>query len=144
MEKSFRFSVVKHFQDTSYKMSERTTEGVPALNVYQVAADIGKDFEGLIEKFGSDGFRDIMPKIIKSLEHLEESVKNAETLRENVCNLEEQLHRLEEESEQKEKENIQLIQVSVKTDVIVIICCLINECTVAKKDFSWDPKQAIK
>ncbi|XP_071848150.1 RILP-like protein 1 isoform X2 [Apostichopus japonicus] len=91
-------------------MSERTTEGVPALNVYQVAADIGKDFEGLIEKFGSDGFRDIMPKIIKSLEHLEESVKNAETLRENVCNLEEQLHRLEKESEQKEKENIQLIQ----------------------------------
>lgn len=92
-------------------MEEKTrTENITMVNVYQVAADIGNDFEHLIEKFGSDGFRDIMPKIIKSLECLEEAVKLIDKQQENLSNLEEQVMKLEQESATKEEEKIKLIQ----------------------------------
>lgn len=93
-------------------MEEKTrTENITMVNVYQVAADIGNDFEHLIEKFGSDGFRDIMPKIIKSLECLEEAVKLIDKQQENLSNLEEQVMKLEQESATKEEEKLKLIQV---------------------------------
>ena len=41
------------------------------VHVYDIAADIGKEFERLIDKFGPDVIRTLMPKVVTTLEHLE-------------------------------------------------------------------------
>ena len=43
-------------------------------DVYQVASDIGRDFETIAQKYGQDIIYDLMPKVIGTLENMEKLV----------------------------------------------------------------------
>lgn len=43
-------------------------------DVYQVASDIGRDFETIAQKYGQDTIYDLMPKVIGTLENMEKLV----------------------------------------------------------------------
>lgn len=94
----------------SLEMSKDSlNNNVSMVNVYQIATDIGKDLESLIERFGSEDFRDLMPKIIRSLEYLEEAVKKVETKDGNIRNLEDKVAKAEQDLDMKTKKIDQLL-----------------------------------
>ncbi|RDD41135.1 RILP-like protein 1 [Trichoplax sp. H2] len=50
------------------------TRALSISDVYQVAADIGRDFETIAQKYGQDIIFDLMPKVIGTLENMEKLV----------------------------------------------------------------------
>ncbi|KAJ8886571.1 hypothetical protein PR048_012783 [Dryococelus australis] len=44
---------------------------VSVVDVYDIASEIGKEFEKIIDSYGSDSVTYLMPKVINALEHLE-------------------------------------------------------------------------
>ncbi|XP_074642763.1 RILP-like protein 1 isoform X2 [Tubulanus polymorphus] len=57
-------------------------DNVTVVDVYDYASSIGKEFENLIENYGVDAISNLMPKVIRILEHLEALAQNSE--RENI------------------------------------------------------------
>ncbi|XP_047739031.1 RILP-like protein homolog isoform X1 [Hyalella azteca] len=49
------------------------------VDVYDIAADIGKEFEKIIEVYGSDALTSLMPRVITALEQLERLAERQET-----------------------------------------------------------------
>lgn len=47
--------------------SQSPSRHITVVDVYDLAASIGKDFERIIDLFGSDSVRQIMPKVIFKL-----------------------------------------------------------------------------
>ena len=43
---------------------------INVVDVYDLASDIGKEFEIIIDKYGADALRSLMPRVICALEHL--------------------------------------------------------------------------
>lgn len=50
---------------------EKPLKGVTITDVYDIASDIGNDFERLIETFGAEPLSSLVPKVINILEQLE-------------------------------------------------------------------------
>ncbi|XP_063219416.1 RILP-like protein homolog isoform X2 [Bacillus rossius redtenbacheri] len=87
---------------------------VSVVDVYDIASEIGKEFEKIIDSYGTDSVTCLMPKVISALEHLELlATKNelenttVEELRSRITQLEndklekaEDRHRFEKELEQ--------------------------------------------
>lgn len=44
--------------------AESPSRHITVVDVYDLAASIGKDFERIIDEFGNDSVRQIMPKVI--------------------------------------------------------------------------------
>nr|CAD7601837.1 unnamed protein product [Timema genevievae] len=44
---------------------------VSVVDVYDIASEIGKEFEKIIDNYGTDSVTSLMPKVINALEHLE-------------------------------------------------------------------------
>ena len=61
-------------------MDQDDVASYSCVNVYNIAADIGKDFERIIDKFGPDVLTTLMPKVINALEHLEKLTQRYEDL----------------------------------------------------------------
>lgn len=48
------------------------TPSITVLDVYDIAASIGKEFETIIDRYGPDSVANLMPKVISVLEELED------------------------------------------------------------------------
>lgn len=72
---------------------------ITVVDVYDLAASIGKDFEKLIELHGNDCVRAIMPKVISALETLESLANNNERENEEIITLQKTVERLEHEKQ---------------------------------------------
>ncbi|KJH48959.1 hypothetical protein DICVIV_04929 [Dictyocaulus viviparus] len=70
---------------------------ITVVDVYDLAASIGKDFEKIIELHGNDCVRAIMPKVISALETLESLANNNERENEEIVTLQKTVERLERE-----------------------------------------------
>lgn len=57
-------------------------EDVSVVDVYDIASDIGKECEKIIDQFGADAVNSLMPKVINALELLENLAMRNE--RENI------------------------------------------------------------
>ncbi|KAF8358907.1 rilp-1 [Pristionchus pacificus] len=91
--------------------SPRGVQGSPSksitvVDVYDLAASIGKDFEKLIQLHGNDSIRSIMPKVISALETLEALAASNEAENEQISNLERTVERLETEKTSKQKDRV--------------------------------------
>ncbi|VDM51946.1 unnamed protein product [Angiostrongylus costaricensis] len=75
------------------------TPSSSVVDVYDLAASIGKDFEKLIELHGNDCVRAIMPKVISALETLESLANNNERENEEILTLQKTVERLEHEKQ---------------------------------------------
>ncbi|KAJ1372909.1 hypothetical protein KIN20_035220 [Parelaphostrongylus tenuis] len=72
---------------------------ITVVDVYDLAASIGKDFEKIIELHGNDCVRTIMPKVISALETLESLANNNERENEEILTLQKTVERLEHEKQ---------------------------------------------
>jgi uncharacterized protein (UPF0305 family) len=50
---------------------EEYEQEVSVVDVYDIASEIGKEFEKIIDAYGTEAVTSLMPKVINALEHLE-------------------------------------------------------------------------
>ncbi|MCP9259533.1 RILP (Rab7-Interacting Lysosomal Protein) [Dirofilaria immitis] len=79
---------------------------ITVVDVYDLAASIGKDFERIIDEFGNDSVRQIMPKVISALETLESFANHNEKENEEILMLKKTVERLENEKQVKQQDRI--------------------------------------
>ncbi|VDP15545.1 unnamed protein product [Onchocerca flexuosa] len=79
---------------------------ITVVDVYDLAASIGKDFERIIDEFGNDSVRQIMPKVISALETLESFANHNEKENEEILMLKKAVERLEKEKQMKQQDRI--------------------------------------
>uniref|UniRef100_A0A915PF91 Uncharacterized protein n=1 Tax=Setaria digitata TaxID=48799 RepID=A0A915PF91_9BILA len=79
---------------------------ITVVDVYDLAASIGKDFERIIDQFGNDSVRQIMPKVISALETLESLANHNEKENEEILMLKKTVERLENEKQMKQQDRI--------------------------------------
>ncbi|VDK72129.1 unnamed protein product [Onchocerca ochengi] len=79
---------------------------ITVVDVYDLAASIGKDFERIIDEFGNDSVRQIMPKVISALETLESLANHNEKENEEILMLKKAVERLENEKQMKQQDRI--------------------------------------
>ncbi|KAK2169122.1 hypothetical protein LSH36_12g16103 [Paralvinella palmiformis] len=85
------------------------------VDVYDIAASIGKEFEKIIDSYGPDAVTELMPKVISVLEHLEELTSKEQDETGEVEELRYTIERLEAEkaakAEEREKYEQELEQI---------------------------------
>ncbi|CAH8524230.1 unnamed protein product [Schistosoma turkestanicum] len=82
------------------------TPTISVLDVYDIAASIGKEFETIIGKYGPYSVSNLMPKVISVLEELEDFATKFESEGREIVTLQTAVHRLElEKLERKEDQN---------------------------------------
>ncbi|XP_071447833.1 RILP-like protein homolog isoform X2 [Hetaerina americana] len=59
------------FQLDYYSEMEECDQDVSVVDVYDIASEIGKEFEKIIDTHGTEAVTSLMPKVINALEHLE-------------------------------------------------------------------------
>ncbi|KAK5965825.1 RILP (Rab7-Interacting Lysosomal Protein) [Trichostrongylus colubriformis] len=96
---------------------------ITVVDVYDLAASIGKDFEKLIELHGNDCVRGIMPKVISALETLESLANNNERENEEILSLQKTVERLEHEKQARQlqtakfEEELDQVEETYKKDI---------------------------
>lgn len=66
-------------------------------DVYDLAAEIGKEFEKLIDEYGTDIIRELMTKVIVTLEYLESSTVVIDRLQSELFDIKSKVQQLEYE-----------------------------------------------
>ena len=93
--------------------SNRSRNSINVVDVYDLAADIGKQFEILIDVHGPESVTNLMPKVITVLEHLETLASNYQKENSEISELKFAVERLESEKSAKASERIKYEQVSI-------------------------------
>lgn len=87
----------------SSPMRQQQHNNLTVLDVYDEAALIGKDFERIIEVYGTETIRDLVPKVIRILELLELQAAKNEKETDELLEMKNRVERLElEKSETRE------------------------------------------
>merc|ERR1719471_2433142 len=81
-------------------------KNINVVDVYDIAADIGKEFEHLIDQHGAEEVTSLMQKVISALEHLEQLVQNSETELQMIEDLRKTIEHLEHEDNKKADERL--------------------------------------
>ena len=79
---------------------------INVVDVYDIAADIGKEFEQLIDHHGAEEVTSLMQKVISALEHLEVLVQNSESELQTIEDLRKTIEHLEHEDNKKADERL--------------------------------------
>lgn len=93
---------------------EQQSIDLSVMDVYDIASEIGKEFEKIIDTYGSESVSNLMPKVIFALEHLENfSMRNEkensiiQDLKDRIAKLE--LEKVEKAQDQKKFERVSII-----------------------------------
>lgn len=78
-----------------------SVEEFSVVDVYDLASDIGKECEKIIDIFGADAVTSLMPKVINALEMLEALANRNETENSTLEMLTDQIALLESEKQEK-------------------------------------------
>ena len=81
-------------------------KNINVVDVYDIAADIGKEFEHLIDNHGAEEVTSLMQKVISALEHLEVLVQNSESELQTIEDLRKTIEHLEHEDNKKADERL--------------------------------------
>ncbi|EGT53310.1 hypothetical protein CAEBREN_30956 [Caenorhabditis brenneri] len=79
---------------------------ITVVDVYDLAASIGNDFEKLIDNYGNECVRGIMPKVISALETLEAMAAGNDRENEEIMRLSKAVERLEQEKHQRNQQHL--------------------------------------
>jgi len=85
---------------------ESRDKNLNLVDVYDIAADIGKEFEQMIDHHGAEEVTSLMQKVISALEHLEILVQNNETEQLMIEDLKKTIEHLEHEETKKADERL--------------------------------------
>lgn len=88
----------------SRRSRSREMAALSVADVYDIAADIGKEFEVLIDSHGPEHVTQLMQKVISALEHLEKLSGSCDAERETIENLRTTISHLELEDTKKKEE----------------------------------------
>lgn len=77
------------------------TDDITVVDVYDLASDIGKECEKIIECFGTEAVTAIMPKVVQSLEMLEQLASRNENENATIQVLSDRIACLENEKIEK-------------------------------------------
>ncbi|CAI5446521.1 unnamed protein product [Caenorhabditis angaria] len=121
------------YSGLSFVMAATTTERaatpqspskqITVVDVYDLAASIGNDFEKLIESYGNECVRGIMPKVISALETLEALAAGNDRENEEIMRLSKAVERLEHEKhqrhqqQQKFEEELEQVEKTYRKDI---------------------------
>uniref|UniRef100_A0A0K0DXG3 RH1 domain-containing protein n=1 Tax=Strongyloides stercoralis TaxID=6248 RepID=A0A0K0DXG3_STRER len=100
--KSSYKSIVSNVNSPS--LSGSPSRHITVIDVYDLASEIGKDFERLAEEYGTEAITRIMPKVISALETLESLAKKNSEESDEVMMLKNTIHILENEKKLRLKE----------------------------------------
>ena len=96
-------------------------------DVYDMAADIGKEFELVIDSHGPEHISGLMQKVISALEHLERFAAEADAEEENMEQLRSTITHLEREEAKKNEERQRI----TKVGNCFYFCCILHCAVVA-------------
>ncbi len=99
-------------------MAYHASQTVSVVDVYDIAASIGKEFEVIIDNYGPEAVTEIMPKVINVLEQLE--ILSNENQKENaeIAELRYTVERLQSEKTAKAEERARFEKVNYLTSFI--------------------------
>ena len=92
---------------------ESPTNGLHVVDVYDMAISIGKEFEMIIDKYGSDVLAKLMPQVILVLEHLESLAGRSQKENDEIADLKRTIERLQAERTTKENQRERHERVSI-------------------------------
>ena len=96
----------------STTMEEEEELRLTVVDIYDLASDIGKEFEKIIECFGADAVTGLMPRVINALEHLEKLTSRHETTEGCIQELRTTIAHLENEKIGKAEDRVKYERVS--------------------------------
>ncbi|ELT86990.1 hypothetical protein CAPTEDRAFT_132652 [Capitella teleta] len=82
------------------------TDTLSPVDVYDIAATIGKEFEKIIDNYGPEAVTELMPKIITVLEHLEILSNNNQKENAEISELRFSIERLQADKKAKHEERM--------------------------------------
>ncbi|KAG8251815.1 Rab interacting lysosomal protein-like 1 [Homalodisca vitripennis] len=90
---------------------------VSVIDVYDIASEIGKEFEKIIDCYGSEAVTGLMPKVITALEHLEVLATKNERENSNVQDLEAKILKLESDKLEKAEDRLRYERILSSTNL---------------------------
>lgn len=100
-------------------------EEIGVVDVYELASDIGRQCEKIIEKFGADSVTNLMPVVINTLELLEAVTAKSERDNTTIQELNERIQKLEGDKIEKAEYRKRFEQVRRMTeeeeDIVLIL-----------------------
>ena len=89
-------------------------DGLTVVDVYDIAASLGRDFESIINTYGVESIAELMPKIINVLEHLEVLVSRNQKDNAEINELRYSVERLHAEKKTKAEDRQKYEKVRLK------------------------------
>ena len=105
----------KVLESSSSAMEDEDELRLTVVDVYDLASDIGKEFEKLIECFGADAVTGLMPRVISALEHLEKLTARHEVTEGCIQDLRTTITHLENQNIGKAEDRVKYERVSFLT-----------------------------
>lgn len=89
---------------------DQKRKSLNVIDVYDIASEIGKEFEELIDSHGAEHITLLMQKVISALEHLEDLVQKNDSERTVIDDLKKTIEHLEHEDTKKIEERKKICQ----------------------------------
>lgn len=87
------------------------------VDVYDIAQEIGREFENIIDAYGTDAITGIMPKVVTALEQMEMLALKNERENTTVDDLRATIHQLEMDKQERTEDRIKYEKVTVARTV---------------------------
>lgn len=88
------------------------------VDVYDIAQEIGREFETIIDAYGTDAITGIMPKVVTALEQMEMLALKNERENTTVDDLRATIHQLEMDKQERTEDRIKYEKVTVARMVL--------------------------
>lgn len=105
----------KQFESNSPEMEDNCDIGgeVSVVDVYDIASEIGKECEKIIDQFGAEAVTSLMPKVINALELLENLATKNERENTQMQELRSKIQQLETDKQEKAEYRQRFEKVSI-------------------------------
>lgn len=100
----------------SAKMENNFKCSLTVIDVYDIAQDIGREFESLIDAYGTDAITGIMPKVVTALEQMEILAMKNERENTTVEDLRATIQQLEMDKQERSEDRVKYEKVGTVYD----------------------------
>ena len=100
---------------------ESEPENLSVVDVYDIAASVGKDFETIIDSYGPEAVTELMPKVITVLEHLENLAAKNQKENTEISELRFAVEKLQNEKKIRAQQREKYEEVSFLISVVVTL-----------------------
>lgn len=102
----------------SSKMENYKCCSLSVIDVYDIAQDIGREFESIIDTYGTDAITGLMPKVVTALEQMEILAMKNERENTTVDDLRATIQQLEMDKQERSEDRIKYEKVFVSVVIL--------------------------